>query len=557
MNFASVRPGYQLFIIASLTCALAAVPRAASDVDALTYTLTPDFEKRKLQVELNWSVEGRRNSALRISPQVGPVKNVLRMLQDFRIGGANVRQNNTVFMLDHPDRANITVRYNVVPPASSFDDWQNTHLPITTGNFFHGIGNAFLLVPLPGNGVPEEFSVVMNWRLPAGYTAVCSWGTGRAVGATIKATDLRHSVYLAGKLTRKRIERDGRKITVALIDKFRFSAEEFAEMTAKIIAAQCEFMSERDFPPFVITAIPVGEPLRPGESRLQGSGLYHSFALWIAPNAPLDDAVEHLFAHELFHFWNGRILQAADPEKRAYWFVEGFTDYYALRILYESGIWDAHTYLKWINRHLRHYAHNPAKNASNREIERDYWNKRSTVGEAPYQRGLLLGIRWHHKARAARLPAGVDTLFHNLVAQARVSRKRYTNATIRSVGKRLLGNWFAAEFDRFVVNADTIPLPADALGDEFTGRTAIIHSYDAGFDQARSTNQRRILGLDRRSAAARAGLREGDRLLSWRLSGDPDVQNSLQIERAGRTLRVSYLPRGRAAQVMQFQPKSK
>jgi predicted metalloprotease with PDZ domain len=361
-------------------------------------------------------------------------------------------------------------------------------------------------------------------------------------------------VYLAGRLETTQRTDAGRQVNVAIVDQFGFTLDEFADMTAAIIKQQCDFMHEQDFPDFVVTAIPVGERLGAGESRLAGSGLYNSFALFVAPGSKLDDAVEHLFAHELFHHWNGRLLQAKQPERLVYWFVEGFTDYYSLRILYESGHWDADQYAKWINRHIREYYLNPAINASNEDIERDYWNKRDTVGEMAYQRGLLLGLRWHRLARSQGVADGIDRLFKSLVRRGRDGGLEVSNQVIRQAGKELLGTWFASDFDRYVVSAETIELPPDALVPGLTGKMTTVYAYEVGFDQARSLKDRKVRGLVPGSAAAEAGLRDGDQLLGWDLGGDPDLPVKLSVQRGQQNHVITYYPRGEGRVVMQYTP---
>ena len=121
-----------------------------------------------------------------------------------------------------------------------------------------------------------------------------------------------------------------------------------------------------------------------------------------------------------------------------YWFSEGLSDYYALRILFESGRWSAGKYAKWINKHIAEYQHNPARNADNDAIRRGYWSKRNTVGEVAYQRGLLLGLRWHKLARDNGQRDGLDRLFKTLVQRARTRGFKLSNAKIRRAGVELL-----------------------------------------------------------------------------------------------------------------------
>jgi len=529
---------------------------AAAQAESLTYVLQPEFGRGVLRVELTWETGERRTSILGVSPRWGPIDNVPGMLRDVRFVGATWRREGSQWILSHRPRQTIRVRYQVDAGARDFSAWERTHHPIAARDFFHGMGNTFLLVPMPAPGTPETFEVVLRWRLPAGFDAICSWGRGRTVGDRLRAMDLRHSVYLAGRLEVRDAQQDDRRVTVALVDRFDFDADDLLKMATRIIRHQCDFMVEREFPDFVVTAIPVGPPIRPGESRIAGAGLYHSFALFLAPRSRLTDGVQHLFAHELFHTWNGRLLPAAQPERRVAWFTEGVTDYYALRILFESGDWDARIYARWINRHLRQYVQNPARNATNAEIERDYWTQRDTVGEVAYQRGLLLGLRWHALARRRGVPEGFDRLFRTLIERGRQGGFQLTNDAVRRTGVQVLGDWFGPEFDRYVIQAATVDVPPDALEPQLVGELTDVYAFDLGFDRETSLRERRIRGLKPGSAAARAGLREGDVLVGWRVHDNPDEKIELAVRRGDKTAHITYLPRGRRYRVVQFSPRA-
>lgn len=527
--------------------------RAAAG-DTLTYTLEPRPETGSIKVEFTWKTEGRGGSLMGVSPRWGNVTDVPALLGDFVVEGAkSVKRDGARWIVAHKPDATFTVRYEVKPPRRSFD-WESTHLPITTSTFFHGMGNAFLLVPESGGDVPREFDVVLRWKVPDEWRAACSWGVGRSVGSRIAATDLRHSVYLAGDLVVKTASDDGRKIALAMVGRFGFKPDDLLAVARRIIAAECEFMNEQDFPSFVITAIPVGQPVGKGNTRASGSGLYNSFALFMAPDSRLNDAVEHLFAHELFHYWNGRLLAAANPEELVYWWIEGFTDYYALRILHESGYWNDGLFLKWLNRHVREYYANPAIAAPNEEIGRDFWKKRETVGQIAYQRGLMLGLRWHAQARGAGVADGLDKLLRTLLERARTSRYQLDNDSIRRAGVELLGAWFGPEFDRYVMQASTIDLPADALAPQFVLRDEKVFDYELGFDREKSLPKKKIIGLVPDSAAAKAGLREGDVLGGWSIRGNTDEKVELQVQRDGKSRTISYFPRAGERQVPQFAP---
>ncbi len=529
---------------------------AAAPVGAetLTYVLTPRFGEGRLDVKLTWQTGNRERSALRIAPRWGQVDDVPALLRRITIAGAKVERDNTLWILTHRPDETLVCQYAVEAGHAAFDRWELAYHPITAKTYFHGVGNAFLLVPYPPAGGPAQYETLVRWELPDGYSAACSWGAGRTIGATMAPEDLARSSYLAGDIVTRSVPRDGRQIGVAMVDRFDFSADELLGLTTRIVNAQCRFMLEDSFPDFVITALPVGPAVKGNGARIAGSGLYNGFSLYMAPQSRLDDAFEHLFAHELFHYWNGGVLAAEAPERAVYWFVEGFTDYYSLRILHESKVWGSVTYAKWINKHLREYAFNPAARASNAEIDRDYWEKRRTVGEVAYQRGLALGLRWNYLARRNGVSDGLDKLIHALVDRGRTGLA-ISNPRLRSAGIETLGAWLGPEFDRYVTQAEPVDVPPEALEPALVGRLQDVFEYELGFDRAASIERRRISGLLRGSEAERAGVRAGDAMLAWNIHNDTDQEITLTVTRDGQRQELHYYPRGERRRAVQFRPR--
>lgn len=521
--------------------------------DVIAYTIAPDPDTGRTRVELQWDTQGRVISAIGVSTRWMGIEDVSQLLENVGIEGGRVRREASRWIIEHKRGATLRLSYTVNPRRTQLD-WKSTGYPVATREFFHGFGNAFLLTPEAGGDVPSTYTALLRWKLPGDWKAACSWGVGKSVATTIEAADLRHSVYVAGKLSIREKEQDGRSVTVAILNRFRFETDEFLDSASAIIAKECEFMRESAFPPFVVTVVPVGDPVGEKGSQLSGSGLYNSFALFMAPESRLNDAVEHLFAHELFHYWNGRILGAARPEGLVMWFTEGMTDYYARRILFESGLWDAATYAKWTNRQIRQYAWNPAVRATNERIRDAFWRERDTVGEVAYQRGMLLGLRWHRLARDRGVKEGLDALLFALLDKARREKFELSNEGIRRIGREVLGEWFAAEFDRFVVNAEPVEIPQDALMPALVGKPSRAYEFDLGFVRERSLKERRIIGLKPGSAAEKAGLRENDELVGWDVYGEADQETVLKIRRGDKVRTISYFPRGESREAVQFTP---
>jgi predicted metalloprotease with PDZ domain len=543
-----------LRLLVALLLAAAARPAAAEHV---VYQLEPDPVGGLMHVSLEWQTAGQRTtSLLHLSPTAGGIRDLPSLLTNFEFKGAQSAQSlDGVWTVTHAPGALLKIRYTVKAGQRTLD-WKKYQLPVTNRRFFHGLGKTFLLAPQGGSGLPPTYDFVLRWKIPPDWKSICTWGgEGPTVAAHLDPIDLRDSVYLAGTLEFARARAGGANLTVAMVDHFKFDAARMRDFAVKIIDYQVRFFAEQKFPDFVVTVVPVGDPVKPGEARLSGSGLYHGFALWLAPASELTDAVENLFSHELMHFWIGRMLKAAEPDGLCYWFSEGLTEYYSLRTMHESGFWNAATYAKWVNRHLREYPLNPARNVSNEVISRDYWTKRDTVGEAPYQRGALLGLRWHRLARDRGVKNGLDALLFALLERARNDPKFvYRNSDVRRIGAQSLGPWFEAEFDRYVERAELIDVPADALAPQFDGRIRPIYEFDAGFDFMASQKQKMVVGVRPDGPAAKAGLKSGDRLLAMRLRADAETEVEMTIERDGRRRDVRYFPRGKRQDVLQFSP---
>jgi len=99
---------------------------------------------------------------------------------------------------------------------------------------------------------------------------------------------------------------------------------------------------------------------------------------------------------------------------------------------------------------------------------------------------------------------------------------------------------------------------SDAFGRCFERTTTPLRRYELGFDSQVLAEPRRIVrGLLPGTAAARAGLRDGDRIVKPipqdAIQADQHAKLTLLIERAGRTFPITYLPRGAVVQAYQWQ----
>lgn len=565
-----------LAVRALMIAAAATLGRPAA-ADSLKYTFAPDPEDHLLRVTLEWQTESEGPSAVSISPGWASVQRPARFIKDVTVEGGEITNSTEGvtgrWEITHEDGALIRFTYSVDAGHSSFD-WERRYLPIVTFKFFHGIGETFLITPEPSRGRDGLFDVEMMWELPQGWDdAITSLGHGKSISVRAHPGTLRQTAFLAGSLDLAGADAEGRPfvieagdereafLTAAMHDLFSFDAPQLARVASRILEAQRKFMDDDSLSPFTLLLIPVGDPLTQGTSRIAGTALHHSVALFLPPRCMMDDRIIMLIAHEVFHHYNGRLITNIEAEELSYWFTEGFTDYYAMRVLLER-FPDMHPWLAdWVNERIGQYLRNPAINATNDEIRARFWTGDEPHRDIPYARGLMLGIRWHALAREHGVENGIDALMRELLRRARERDYRLGNQSLREIGIEVLGEWFGEDFDAYVVRAETIPLQPDFMQPWFDGDMAGTGGFDLGFDWERSKPTRTVRGLKAGSAAAEAGLEEGDLLLGWVLTiGDANQEVALTVQRGGRVHDISYMPRatagGSGAKVVRYRSKT-
>src|SRR5206468_3351167 len=120
--------------------------------------------------------------------------------------------------------------------------------------------------------------------------------------------------------------------------------------------------------------------------------------LTLAPGSADRRELLHIIAHEHFHLL-GRHRGAEQPEELVYWFSEGFTEFYTMRLLFRSGLCTLDDYLRELNESLEHLWLNPGRNRTNEEIRPVTW-KDHELADVPRLRGIVLAFVLDHELRA-------------------------------------------------------------------------------------------------------------------------------------------------------------
>lgn len=446
----------------------------------------------------------------------------------------------------------LTLRYTV--PANAVSPPRGPAPPLgfsNDGAATSAAGHVFLLLP-PGNA---KYRTTVAWdlsALPKGARGVSSYGEGRVTAPVpLDAAELRMAYYMAGRIGVWPGSASTRGFFSAWQGTPPFAAEPLMQWTGALYGRYVALFGEANPPPYGVFLR--YNPINAGG----GVGLYRSFVTTFGRPGGAGTDVEELrftLAHEMFHTFQPYIGNPAGLESS--WFGEGLATFYQRALPLRFGLIAPEAFLKDLNFHAGRYYTSAMATVPNSEVPKRFWAD-TRIRTLPYDRGMLYfaGVD-EAMRRASGGKRSLDTLVFAMLALER-SGKTTGNADWEAWLARELGDAAVRDFRAFL--AGTAPLPdSDAFGPCFRRTTRPMRRYDLGFDSAVLAQPRRIVrGLAPGSAAAAAGLRDGDEIVvpvpQDGIQGHQTEQLKLTVRRAGKTFAVTYLPRGETVQAYQWE----
>jgi predicted metalloprotease with PDZ domain len=525
-----------------------------------------------LRVHLTTRGGSGRESAFEVSREWGGVSAGGEDLADLTAHGAGGR-NLTVthpephrWRVQHAPGESLFVTYVFHPNHNQESSSPEIHRrPIFNDHLFHVYGELGLLCPGHLNADARlHFTFRWDGFEAAGWRTACSFATGPGPhAAEASLAEWREAVFMAGDFELLQRDVAGRPVEVALAGReWSFGMDEFADLVQRIVGLERGFFADYEYPYYLVTAIPVGSP-KSGSRSLGGTGLTHSFSLAMQPDSKLHGDTAHgmdvawLLAHEMFHNWCGHKIVPADPEQLGYWFSEGFTDFYARRLLLRGGLISLDEYVRGLNAKIADLEGSPVASAPNERIRADFW-KSAVVKRLPYLRGdVVAAIADGAIRRASKGTQSLDDLMQALVREAGAGQLRMdTDAMLRRI-EALTGEKVAASLRRTVVNGAPPDIAPDTFGPCLELRTVPLGTFDLGFDFERSRAEHRVTGVVPGSRAAAAGLQDGQQLAGWSLyQGNTEQPVQFTIVEGDAKRGITWMPLGPEKPTPQFFPRA-
>lgn len=548
----------------AVTITLSPRPAAAGGATVATVDVTLRFEGIEIErgepmlrlplVASNVDTVATVISALEASDGQGAItlsaRNVdlpLAAARDAESGGPSRE-----WLSDRAVRGPITVRYTV--PANATLPPRGPAPPFSFSNDGAGVsgaGHVFLLMP-PGNA---RYRTTVDWDLSAlgkGAQGVSSYGVGRVVAPEpLGSGELRMAYYMAGRLGLWPNPAPSRGFFSAWQGEPPFDAAPLMEWTGTLYGHYAKLFGQKEPPPYGVFLR--YNPINAGG----GVGLYHSFVTTFGRkggNGSDPEETRLTLAHEMFHTFQPFISTPAGLESS--WFGEGLATFYQRRLPLRFGMLSPDAFLKDLNFHAGRYYTSAMATAPNSEVPRRFWGD-TRIRTLPYDRGMLYFATVDHAVRTkSDGRRSLDDLMLAMLEKQKGGAKT-SNADWEELLRAELGDEAVTAFRAFLDGARPLP-PSDAFGPCFRRTTRPLRQYELGFDTAVLAEPTRVVrGLVAGSAAAQAGLRDGDRIV------DPVPQDGIQgnqtefielkIRRDGKIFPIRYLPRGETVQAYQWE----
>lgn len=258
-------------------------------------------------------------------------------------------------------------------------------------------------------------------------------------------------------------------------------------------------------------------------------------------------------AHEMVHTF---VHSLDGPDHLATeWFGEGVAVYYQRVLPLRAGQIGPDDYLEDLNSTAARYYTDILNDTPNARIPSRFWAD-TRVRVLPYDRGSLYFARLNDEiVQASSGRHSLDDVLLGFLERRKqgkpLTEEAWVQAVVAAVGER-----GRQEFEA-MMRGDPIQLRSGAFGPCFRRVEKPMRRYQLGFTPDVLIEPRRIVrGLVPGSAAARAGLRNGDEILvpvpQDGIQGDQHATLTLRISRAGKTMDITYLPRGETVEVPQW-----
>lgn len=429
------------------------------------YKVTPSFQEKKIDVQFSQASDENGNLVLIYENESMGESNLMNCLQNLNVTpeASNIeiiRDSSLIKIYGKPNQT-YKISYSIIKDYKQAPLNQYRYRPIVDSTYFHVLGTKLFVYPASLFPNQEaKVSISIDWFFKNKNDVFhSSFGFNRKQRLNISQNELYASFFVGGDF--RRYEFQYKNKPVYFVSRGNLSSIDdntVLEILKKTIKNQHDFWKDSIHDQFSVSLIPTYEK---NHYSIGGSALTNSFISYASNNVgTTQERMTWLYNHELMHKWIGRTIQI-EKDVVEYWFSEGFTDYYAYKLMLKNNVINAEEYINILNHKvlIPHYKDKVA-NVPNSELTfQNYWSNYGTYAKLPYRRGLLYAFLIDNQIKKqTNFTKSLDDVMFDLYRKSKSDRSFRVNKTIflEYLSKYLENVYATKEFTKYILEGDFI-----------------------------------------------------------------------------------------------------
>ncbi|AHM59625.1 hypothetical protein D770_06810 [Flammeovirgaceae bacterium 311] len=474
MKLNNILQAARLFLLALLIHSPFAQANTEAAPNKITYRVKPAYrDSLNMQVSFRYKSDQDGKLVLRYENDSWGDKNIFDCIGSFKVEPepANIsfmRDSSLIIIQTEPNQLtgiSYTIKQDFNEPLKNYHRYR----PIIQQEYFHLLGMRLFITPDELFGDDTDTAVVeIIWDTPAPGTIFhSSFGSGLHQELELTRVMLYASYFVGGDFRRYQYDFQGQQVNFLTRGNWQtFSDSAVFELLKQTIPTHVSFWKDRLDAPFSVTLLPTFEEWTETSKAysIGGSGLTNSFISFASNNAGTGlDRLVWLYNHELLHKWIGNTIRN-EAEEKQYWFSEGFTEYYAYKLMLKSKQLSLKEWVETVNRDMIVPYHNSSVNTvPNSALTLDkFWSDRE-YHKLPYQRGFMYALLLDQQLKQrSKGKKSLDHLMLELLQSAKNNPSlRFNHDVFKALLLKHLDARAIDDFEKHIVEGKLIALPKE------------------------------------------------------------------------------------------------
>jgi len=442
---------------------------------SLVYNINPNYsDSLSLDVNFVYKSDNKGILLLRYENSSWGDNDIFNCIKDFKVSPKPIsidfdRDSSFITIKTKANLKN-TIKYSIVQDFKDPLLNKYRYRPILDKNYFHILGMRLFMIP---EGVFDKESsrekITITWgAIPNNGLFHSSFGVDKKQNLEVTKEELNASFFVGGDFRRYMFDYKGYPVYfVTRGDWKMFHDEDIFNILKETITFQNDFWNDPRKGIYSVSLLPTFEPWTTTSKAYSvgGSGLPNSFISFASNNDGISlKRISWLYNHELLHKWISRTIKN-ENEVEQYWFSEGFTDYYAYKLMLKNDKLNVEEFIETFNKEVIIPHYNDSINTiPNSELTfQKYWSNYTLYQKLPYRRGLLYAFLIDTQIKEqSQFVMSLDDLMQDLLDMSlKDENLRLNNAIFKQLLSRYLNSQALVEFKNYIINGHLI---------EFTGK---------------------------------------------------------------------------------------